>query len=420
MDTFENISNDLDLAIRKHRIENATVTLSHNGKPIAGQDILVEQKNHKFLFGSNWGEGSIALANGELSGKEKEETELRNARFLQLFNQVTLPFYWARFETQRGQTQKQRILNTARWYIDHNCIVKGHPLCWHTMTADWLLTMSNREILQAQVARIQRDISDFAGVIDMWDVVNEAVIMPIFDRYDNGITRLCKEMGCIELIRTMFDTARAINPKAVLLLNDFDVSPAYDILVEGCLEAGIKIDIVGIQSHMHQGYWGVERTQSILERFARFNLPIHFSENSIVSGQLMPPEIVDLNDYQVDEWPSTPEGEERQAREVILHYKTLMAHPAVEAITWWDLADGCWLNAPAGLIRKDYSCKPAYNELLKLIKGEWWLAPTKMTTDANGQFVLKGFLGEYELLVGIQKTIFSLKEKGESSIKICI
>lgn len=86
----------------------------------------------------------------------------------------------------------------------------------------------------------------------------------------------------------MFDMARAINPAAVLLLNDFEVSPAYDILVEGCLVAGIKINVIGIQTHMHQGYWGVERTQSVVERFTHFNLPIHFTENTIVSGHLMP------------------------------------------------------------------------------------------------------------------------------------
>jgi GH35 family endo-1,4-beta-xylanase len=244
--------------------------------------------------------------------------------------------------------------------------------------------------------------------------------MPIFDRYENGITRLCKDLGRIELIRAMFAAARAINPSAVLLLNDFDVSPAYDILVEGCLDAGIQVDVIGIQSHMHQGYWGVERTQSILERFTRFNLPIHFTENTIVSGHLMPPEIVDLNDYQVSDWPSTPDGEERQAREVVLHYKTLLANPAVQAITWWDLSDGSWLNAPAGLLRKDHSRKPAYDELLKLVKGEWWLAPTRLTTDVNGQFVFKGFLGEYELSLGRQKTVFSLKEKGAFSVSVVI
>jgi GH35 family endo-1,4-beta-xylanase len=297
-------------------------------------------------------------------------------------------------------------------------VLKGHPLCWHTLTADWLLSLANGEILQAQIARIQRDVADFAGVIEMWDVVNEAVIMPIFDRYDNGITRICKELGRIKLIRTMFETARATNPNATLFLNDFDVSPAYAILVEGCLEAGIPIDALGIQSHMHQGYWGVEKTQSVLEQFARFKKPIHFTENTLVSGHLMPPEIVDLNDYQVSEWPSTPEGEERQAREVVSHYKTLMAHPLVEGITWWDLSDGGWLNAPAGLLRRDHTPKPAYEELLELIKGEWWLAPTKMTTDANGQISFTGFLGEYEVSLDQQRVLFAVRDKGETHIAV--
>ena len=127
-----NSSADLDRAIRQHRTANATVTLSRMARPWPTRRCVVEQKRHQFLFGTNWGDSSIALANGELSGKDKELAGLRNERFLELFNQVTLPFYWARFEPQRGQPQTQRILNTARWYQDHNCIVKGHPLCWHT------------------------------------------------------------------------------------------------------------------------------------------------------------------------------------------------------------------------------------------------------------------------------------------------
>ncbi len=418
MENLAAVTNRVDQAIRHNRTTDATITLTHNGAPLAHREVVVEQKNHQFLFGSNWGESSIALANGELSGKEKEQAERRNERFLQLFNQVTLPFYWARFEPVRGQPQTERIRNAARWYREHQCAVKGHPLCWHTLAADWLLELSNREILQAQVARIRREVADFAGLIDMWDVVNEAVIMPIFDRYDNGITRLCKEMGRIELIRAMFETVRGVNPQAVLLLNDFDVSPAYDILVEGCLKAGVPIDVIGIQSHMHQGYWGNTRTLRVIEQFERFNLPIHLSENTLVSGHLMPPEIVDLNDYQISEWPSTSEGEERQAQEVVLHYKTLLSHPAVQAITWWDLSDGGWLNAPAGLLRKDHSPKPAYAELLKLVKGEWWLRPTQLTTNANGQISLSGFLGEYELAIDGQRTRFFLKDKGTALISV--
>jgi GH35 family endo-1,4-beta-xylanase len=408
----------LDRAIREHHTTDATVTLTHNGSPVAGQEIVVAQRRHQFLFGSTWGESTIALANDELTGHKKELAERRNEYFLQIFNQATLPFYWARFEPQRGRPDTRRILNAAHWYRSHGCVTKGHPLCWHTLCADWLLPLTNREILQIQIERIQRDVADFAGVIDMWDVVNEAVIMPIYDRYDNAITRICKELGRIELIRIVFETARAANPNATLLLNDFDVSPAYDILAEGCLAAGIPIDVIGIQSHMHQGYWGVEKTQFVLEQFARFNKPIHFTENTLVSGHLMPPEIVDLNDYQPTDWPSTPEGEERQAQEVILHYKTLMAHPLVEGITWWDLSDGGWLNAPAGLLRKDHTPKPAYEELRKLIKGEWWLAPTKLTTDANGQLSFTGFRGEYEVSLDKQHITFAVQDKGEAHITI--
>jgi GH35 family endo-1,4-beta-xylanase len=280
--------------------------------------------------------------------------------------------------------------------------------------------MTNEEILQAQLARIQRDVSDFRGLIDMWDVINEAVIMPIFDKYENGITRLCKEMGRINTVKAMFEAARTENPSAILLINDFDVSPAYDILVEGCLEAGIQINVIGIQSHMHQGYWGVEKTLQVLAQFERFSLPIHFTESTLVSGHLMPPEIIDLNDYQVDEWPSTPGGEERQAEETLLHYQTLFAHPLVEGITWWDMSDGGWLNAPAGLLRRDGSSKPAYEELLKLIKGEWWMSPVRLTTDSNGDVQFTGALGDYTVTIAGSRKSFSLAQGTASDIEIYV
>jgi GH35 family endo-1,4-beta-xylanase len=396
----------------------ATVSiLKADGTPLRNQEVTIAQTRHKFLFGTAAFD-LVPFASGEYIGKEKEQAEQRAEKITALFNSATLPFYWARFEPERGKPLTEKVKNAARWCLDHHLVTKGHPLCWHTLTADWLLSMSNAEILQAQIERIQRDVSDFRGLIDMWDVINEAVIMPIFDKYDNGITRICREMGRINTIKAMFEATRSENPTAVLLINDFDVSPAYDILVEGCLEAGIKIDVIGIQSHMHQGYWGVEKTLKVLENFSRFNLPIHFTETTLVSGRLMPPEIVDLNDYQVEKWPTTLEGEERQAREAIQHYQTLFAHPLVEGITWWDSSDGGWLNAPAGLIRKDGSIKPAYNELMKLIKGEWWISPVTFTTDDNGKIQFFGFLGEYNLTYNGQQTRFTITKDNTPSITI--
>lgn len=404
--------------IKNNRTTNVAITiLKSNNTPLANQEVTIEQTRHQFLFGTAAFD-LVPLTSGDYSGEAREQAGQKVEKVAALFNAATLPFYWARFEPQRGQPITEKVKNAARWCLDHNMVTKGHPLCWHTLTADWLLSMSNADILEAQTARIQRDVSDFRGLIDMWDVINEAVIMPVFDKYDNGITRLCKDLGRIKTIKAMFEAARETNPAATLLINDFDVSSAYDILVEGCLEAGIQFDVIGIQSHMHQGWWGVEKTLKVIENFERFHLPIHFTETTLVSGHLMPPEIVDLNDYQVLDWPTTPEGEDRQAEETVLHYKTLFAHPLVEGITWWDSVDGGWLNAPAGLIRRDGSPKPAYEELMKLIKGEWWVSPTRLYTDKDGKVNLNAFWGDYEMSYeGIRKALRVTREN-VSDLKI--
>ncbi len=404
-------------AIHQYRTNQTTVTvLQQDGAPLANQEVIVAQTRHKFLFGAT-GFHSLALTDDAFEGPKKEVAELATDKIGALCNAITMPFYWGRFEPSQGQPMTQQLLKAAQWWVDRGCVVKGHPLCWHSVCADWLLPMSTEEILKTQIARITREVSDFKGVIDMWDVINEVVIMPIFDKYDNGVTRICKDLGRIETVRRVFEAARAENPGAILLLNDFDMSAAYPILIEGCLEAGIQIDVIGVQSHMHQGYWGVEKTLKILEQFAQFDLPIHFTETNIVSGELMPSEIVDLNDHQADEWPTTPEGEARQAEEAALHYSTLFAHPQVEGLTWWDFSDGGWLNSPAGLIRQDGSPKPSYDALYNLIKGEWWLKPTPFTTDAEGKIQFTGFLGDYKLSYADTTTTFSLNDAGTATIE---
>src|SRR5262249_5410675 len=147
-------------------------------------EVTVEQTRHKFLFGTAAFE--LATDEGKLTGAEKEAFERRGGVGTGRWDAVTFPLYWARVERGRGKPMTDTLLRNARWCKDHGMLVKGHPLCWHTLTADWLLGMSVPEILEAQLARIRRDVTDFKGVIDTWDVINEAVIMPIFDKYDNG------------------------------------------------------------------------------------------------------------------------------------------------------------------------------------------------------------------------------------------
>lgn len=395
----------------KHRQGSARLVFRHrDGTPCGNKAVELKQVRHSFLFGCGAFE-TLKITNPE-NEEEKAFYTDRMEKWLGIFNFATLPFYWQRFEPEKGSPMTEEIRAAALWLKERGVILKGHPLCWHTQTAPWLLEMEPEEILRAQRARIRREVTDFKGLIDMWDVINEVVIMPVFEKEDNGITRLCRKIGRIEMIRQMFEETRACCPGGVLLLNDFNTSSAYEILIEGCLEAGIRIDAIGIQSHQHQGYWGREKLENVLERFSRYGLPIHFTENTFISGHLMPPDIVDLNDYQIPEWPTTPEGEERQARDAEEFYRILFAHPQVEAITTWAFQDGAWLGAPAGLVHTDNSLKPVYHTLKRLIKDEWQTRENGMT-DENGGIEFTGFLGDYEASVCGTKIPFTLGREAE-------
>ncbi len=396
----------------------------------ADADVVIEQLRHAFSFG-NIGFDFVALANDETAGAgptvfggaaPERAAQLAELWFA-LFNTATLPFYWAGFEPEPGRPDTRRLLRAARWFIERGATVKGHPLVWHTLAPEWLRALSTKEVEAAQRARIRREVSDFAGLVDCWDAINEVVIMPVFDNEEqrNGITRLSWERGRIATVAMAFEEARAANPEAVLILNDFDMSTAYECLIEGVLASGTRIDAIGLQSHMHQGYWGEEMTLRVLERFSRYGLPLHLTESTLLSGHLMPPEIEDLNDYQIPSWPSTPEGEQRQAEEVVRHYRTLLSHPSVQAVTYWGLTDdGAWLGAPVGFVRSDGSVKPSYDALHALIKGEWWVPPTRLRTDSEGRVKVRGWLGDYRLHAGDSIVDFALATAGTSPTEVTL
>jgi GH35 family endo-1,4-beta-xylanase len=404
----------LDLSHRK--TSAGLYFLRKDGTPFANQEVKIKQKSHQFLFGVG-GFEAVELAGGKSCGQpiDNERKDFLKEKLDKLFsfnNLATLPFYIGRYEPEEGKPDERRLMAAANWYKERNVTTKGHPLCWHTVCADWLMNYSNTEILNKVIARVERDVSLYAGLIDIWDVINEVVIMPIFNKYDNAITRICKEYGRIRIVKEVFAAAKISNPNAVLILNDFDTSKHYEELIEKCLESAIPIDVIGIQSHQHQGYWGKEKLHDTLSRFSRFGLPLHFTENTLISGDLMPPHIEDLNDWQVDEWPTTPEGEERQKREITEMYEILFAHPQVHAITTWSGGDNAWLHAPAGLLRTDNSEKPSYKALRAKIENDWRTEITA-STDNNGFVNIKGFMGGYEAVCSCGIFPFNLNKNTE-------
>ncbi|WP_062946684.1 endo-1,4-beta-xylanase [Brachybacterium sp. sponge] len=368
------------------------------GSPRVGVPVGVEQTSHAFGF------GCIAFRMPVTQDeREQDPDDARLAdQWLDLFNTATLPFYWRWFEpSPGGPTDAPRLRALAEHLRSRGVRLKGHPLLWHTLAPIWLMERDQQAIEDAIRARITRDAGDFAGLVDHWDAINETVILPVFEAEENAVTQLARARGRMHVIRLAFEAARAANPAARLVLNDFDLTADYEAVIEECLEAGVPIDAIGLQTHMHKGYRGQEQIAEVLERFSRFGLPLQMTETTLLSGDLMPAHVVDLNDHQVESWPSTAEGEERQAEELLSHYRTVLASPAVESLTYWGLDDAsAWLGAPAGLVRVDGTAKPGYDALKQLITEDWWVDREEHLSDAEGRVRLQGFAGDYRLEAG--------------------
>ncbi|MDD5934574.1 MAG: endo-1,4-beta-xylanase, partial [Clostridiales bacterium] len=196
--------------------------IDESGRPVANQTVQVKQTNHEFLFGCGAFDSLATIIFPDGEGKEIAKDRVN--KWLEVYNYGTLPVYWGNFEPEEGKPNTANLLEAAKLLQSHNVKVKGHPLCWHTVCADWLMKYDNETILRKQLERIHREMTDFKGIIDMWDVINEVVIMPDFDKYDNAVTRICKMKGRIGLVKEVFAAAKEANPNATLLINDFNTS----------------------------------------------------------------------------------------------------------------------------------------------------------------------------------------------------
>ena len=126
-----------------HRMATKLIRfVSQDNSPIVNKKIAISQINHEFLFACGAFD-AVPLVNDEAIGSEKELLKERFEKWLALFNAGTLPFYWGEFEPERGKTQTEKVKAAASWLKKKGVKVKGHPLCWHTNTAPWLMNMSN-------------------------------------------------------------------------------------------------------------------------------------------------------------------------------------------------------------------------------------------------------------------------------------
>ena len=370
-------------SIGHHRVGKAAVrVLDAGGKPLAGVKLRLEQLRHDFLFGCN------CFSFDRCANSDQEEQYRQ--RFAALFNYCTLGFYWASYEIHRGKPSYDYTEKVLEWAGKQAITCKGHPLVWdHPAGSPPWLPDDPDEIAQLVRARVQDLVSHFRGRIDIWDVVNEATHLPD-GANKTKMAAWGAALGPVPFVAGPLKIARAANPAATLLVNDYRTdSPYFEILSRQRDEQHFLLDAVGIQSHMHQGVWPLHKVYSVCETYRRLGLPIHFTETTILSA---------ARESRNDAWgTTTPDLEALQAEKASNFYTVLFAHPAVGAITWWDFSDyHAWQRAPAGLLRDDMTPKPVYERLLDLVKHKWWTR-TEDRTDDSGSARFSAFYGRYRV-----------------------
>ncbi len=376
--------------IEKCRKADAVVSVvDQAGKPVRDARVTIEQTRHAFLFGCNFFQFDRL--------KDSAAQRAYRTQFAQLFNYATLPFYWPSYEPRQGMPRYDDTERAARWCKEHGITVKGHPLAWNFMEPSWLPD-DVTEIKRLQLARITDCVSRFRALIDNWDVVNEATHFEreALKKRAPKMTRMWEQVGRVAFVDQCFQAARQAGPEATLLINDYRTDPQYaDLIGQMARPHGkSEYDVIGIQSHMHGGVWNNQKIADVCQRFARFGVPLHFTELTILSGE----EVWE----GPQPWNSTPEGEKRQAEKVRRIYTMLFSQPEVTAITWWDFSDhAAWKGAPAGLLDKEFKPKPAYRALHHLVKKQWWTT-IQRATDADGQVPFRGFLGDYKVTVSLK------------------
>ncbi len=374
--------------IEKYRKGTLTVrVVDTKGRPMPGATVRLAQMRHAFLFGCNF----FGLNPADTSPAQKAY----QSEFTGLLNYATLPFYWGAFERAQGKPDYARLQTMAAWSVAHRLTVKGHPLVWHEVWPAWAPTDPDAAIplLHARVADL---VPRYKDTIHVWDVLNEAN-GAAGHTPPNGEGNWIKRDGPAPVVETALGWAREAGKglPETFLYNDYNTGEDNVALLTRLQKDGKLPDVVGLQSHMHGGEWPLAKIWNVCQTFARFGRPLHFTETTVISG----PRRDNPSNDTLAGWDTTPEGEAKQAAYVAQFYSILFSHPSVRAITWWDFSDlNAWQGAPAGLVRKDMSPKPAYTRLMGLVHRQWWTNDTGKA-DARGTLTRRVFYGDYTVTV---------------------
>ncbi|HEV8679796.1 MAG TPA: endo-1,4-beta-xylanase [Stellaceae bacterium] len=276
--------------------------------------------------------GSTAMASQLLAGDDFTDLLIREAAVLVPENEMK----WSHMSTTAFGADYRVADFIVDFAATHGLHCRGHNLLWFFRTPKWFTELEDREMARAaMLQRITDMVGRYRGRIDSWDVVNEPV-NPSDGRADHLRSGTFLEQIGPEYLDLAYGAARAADPKARLVLNEYDVeydTPEMDRkraavlkVAEGMRKRGVPLDALGVQAHLavSRHPFSEKKLRDYLAAAAGLGLEIQITELDC-NDDLAPAEIALRDRLVADEY--------RRFLDVALD------EPAVNMVMTWGLSD---------------------------------------------------------------------------------
>jgi endo-1,4-beta-xylanase len=279
--------------------------------------------------------------------------------------------------------------NLADKYVTYGkkykMFVVGHTLIWHSQLSPFVKNIKSRDsLLLFMTNHINTVAGRYAGKVNSWDVVNEAL-------NEDGSLRnsiFLEKLG-EDYIRKAFDLAAKAAPNTELYYNDYNIEQPKKragviALVKKLKASGTRIDGVGIQAHWSIKGLPLKEIENSIVEYSALGLKVSFTELDITclpNPWDLKGADVNQNDENSPFMNPYPDGlpDSMQVKlancyedlfKLFIKYKD-----KIERVTFWGVNDGqSWLNNwpikgrtnyPL-LFDRNYKPKPAFEKVVAL------------------------------------------------------
>ena len=233
--------------------------------------------------------------------------------------------------------------------------IVGHTLVWHSQLAPFVSKIQSKDSLLLFLANHINTIAGrYAGKVNSWDVVNEAL------NEDGSLRKsiFLDKLGEDYLLKA-FALAEKAAPNTELYYNDYNNEQPQKragtvALVKKIKEAGVRIDGVGIQGHWSINGPPIKELEESILAYAALGLKVSITELDLTAL----PNPWDLKGADVNQnYPNSPfmnpypkalpdSMQVKLANGYEALFKLFIKHKdKIERVTFWGVNDGqSWLN----------------------------------------------------------------------------